>query len=136
MSRYVGAAISSLTRADDHQKADFSQIPISAIFVIHDAGLDWALAIQVITELLQSDGGRMGTRRPNAAFGKSNPDQMPIVLTNPDLIWGRQVLRPCMQAHCSFISDYPLPRLGMGAFRSALSTIYKAGRLLSTVPLG
>jgi hypothetical protein len=66
---------------------DFSQLPLHAIFVIHDAGLDWALATQVITELLCSDGGRMGTRRKRQ-FGVYDGRDVPVVLTNPDFIWG------------------------------------------------
>jgi hypothetical protein len=66
---------------------DFSQLPLHAIFVIHDAGLDWALATQVITELLCSDGGRMGTRRKRQ-FGVYDGRDLPVVLTNPDFIWG------------------------------------------------
>ncbi|GFZ49435.1 hypothetical protein JCM24511_07555 [Saitozyma sp. JCM 24511] len=88
---------------------DFSQLPLHAIFVIHDAGLDWALATQIITELLCSDGGRMGTRRKRQ-FGVYDGRDLPVVLTNPDFIWG---------------TDYPLPRFGMAAFRIGLNAVYK-----------
>lgn len=30
---------------------DFSTTPFSAVFVIHDDGMDWGLATQVITEI-------------------------------------------------------------------------------------
>lgn len=54
--------------------------------MIHDAGLDWALATQVITELLCSEGGRMGTQR-DRQWGVED-GKIPLVLTNPDFIWG------------------------------------------------
>lgn len=62
-------------------------MPIHAIFVIHDAGLDWALATQVITELLNSDEGRMGTQRKRE-WGVPDKKEIPLILTNPDFIWG------------------------------------------------
>lgn len=66
---------------------DFSQIPFSAVFVIHDNGMDWGLATQVITEVLASNGGVLGTRRD-----VSSGVQVPLILTNPDVIWGSWVL--------------------------------------------
>ncbi len=71
----------------DQRDIDFSTTPIHAIFVIHDAGLDWALATQVITELLNSDGGRMGTQRERR-WGVPDKKEIPLILTNPDFIWG------------------------------------------------
>jgi hypothetical protein len=65
---------------------DFATTPIEAIFVIHDDGLDWALATQVITEILNSDGGRLGTQRKRD-WGVEDGG-IPLVLTNPDFIWG------------------------------------------------
>ncbi|ORX38584.1 HAD-like domain-containing protein [Kockovaella imperatae] len=88
---------------------DFSNVPLQAIFVIHDNGLDWALAIQVITELLTSDHGRMGTERYRDK-GVSDGKEIHLVLTNPDIIWS---------------NEYTLPRFGMGAFRLALEAVYK-----------
>lgn len=63
---------------------DFSKIPFKAVFVIHDNGMDWAFAIQVITEVLGSEGGVLGTARK----GKGDGGQIPLILTNPDVIWG------------------------------------------------
>ncbi|ORY35621.1 HAD-like domain-containing protein [Naematelia encephala] len=96
---------------------DFSNTQIEAIFVVNDDGLDWGLASQVITELLMSDQGRLGTS------SQGTPKHIPLVFTNPDVIWG---------------SDYPLPRLGMGAFRIALEAIYKTltGRDLEYTQFG
>jgi hypothetical protein len=44
--------------------------------------MDWAFAIQVITELLGSNNGILGTK------GKAGDKQIPLILTNPDVIWG------------------------------------------------
>lgn len=49
--------------------------------------MDWGLAIQVITELLGSEGGVLGTRR-DRQFGESDGRDLPLILTNPDVIWG------------------------------------------------
>ena len=65
---------------------DFSTVPFSAVFVIHDNGMDWGLATQVITEVMSSKGGLMGTRKDMTNGGK--PD-VPLILTNPDVIWGK-----------------------------------------------
>jgi hypothetical protein len=71
----------------DHQRdIDFSQIPFQAVFVIHDRGLDWGASVQVITELLDSQDGRLGTKR-SRQFGVSDGKEIPIILTNPDVIW-------------------------------------------------
>ena len=74
-------------RSADPQRVDFSSTPLHAIFVIHDNGMDWGLATQVITELLSSQGGILGTRRERPHGGTSGQD-IPLVLTNPDVIWG------------------------------------------------
>ena len=62
---------------------DFSKTPLEAVFVIHDNGMDWGLAAQLITELLSSDKGLLGTRKERTSGG-----EVPLVFTNPDLIWG------------------------------------------------
>jgi hypothetical protein len=61
---------------------DFGKVPLKAIFVIHDNGMDWAFAIQVITELVSAQGGVLGTK------GKGEGGHIPLILTNPDVIWG------------------------------------------------
>ena len=64
---------------------DFSSLPFSAVFVIHDNGMDWGLATQVITEVLSSKNGALGTRRD---MSSGSEGQIPLILTNPDVIWG------------------------------------------------
>ena len=70
------------------RNVDFSQIPFSAVFVIHDNGMDWGLATQIITEVMASKGGLMGTRRDTI---RSDDTTVPLILTNPDVIWGKWV---------------------------------------------
>jgi len=94
------------------RNVDFSQIGFSAVFVIHDNGMDWGLATQVITEVLTSQGGVLGTYKARQGGADA---EVPLILTNPDVIWG---------------SDYPLPRLGMGAFRLALEAVYKVSHTM------
>ncbi|EIW67341.1 hypothetical protein TREMEDRAFT_33906, partial [Tremella mesenterica DSM 1558] len=103
--RYV---LSAEEEAFARTDIDFASTPLHAIFVIHDRGLDWGMATQIITELLASDGGLLGTRRKRR-FGEEATGEVPLVLTNPDFVWG---------------TDYPLPRFGMGAFRLALAAVY------------
>jgi hypothetical protein len=74
------------TTFDKQRNVDFSQIPFSAIFVIHDRGLDWGASTQVITELMESEGGRLGTKRARQ-FGVADGQEIPLILTNPDVIW-------------------------------------------------
>ncbi|KAH8081835.1 HAD-like domain-containing protein [Filobasidium floriforme] len=112
---------------------DFSQTPISAIFVMHDSR-DWGRDVTLICELLSSENGVFGTRRQEkkemdsddknrSSVGSEGEEHMPLVFSNPDLEWQ---------------SDYPLPRLGQGAFRMSVETIYKAttGRDLPFVQYG
>ncbi|KAK0195670.1 HAD-like domain-containing protein [Armillaria mellea] len=82
---------------------NFSNTPISAIFVFHDPR-NWALDIQIICDVIQSNGiigGPYG--------GSTKPVE--LVFCNPDLIW-----------RC----DFPRPRLGQGAFKEAFQAVYKA----------
>lgn len=73
------------------QHVDFSQTPIEAVFVIHDHGMDWGLSIQIILEILSSQGGVLGTSR-SRKWGESGiaegEKEIPLILTNPDVIWG------------------------------------------------
>jgi hypothetical protein len=54
--------------------------------VIHDRGLDWGASTQVITELLESENGVLGTKR-NRKFEVSDGKEIPLILTNPDVVW-------------------------------------------------
>ncbi|KAI0314277.1 HAD-hyrolase-like-domain-containing protein, partial [Amylostereum chailletii] len=82
--------------------ADFSQTPISAIYVFHDPR-NWALDIQIMTDVLL---GR-GTVLPSPA---SSPP-VRLVFCNPDLLWR---------------AEFPRPRYGQGAFREAFQAVFKA----------
>ncbi|KAJ7497059.1 HAD-like domain-containing protein [Mycena latifolia] len=86
------------------KKVDFSQTPISAIFVFHDPR-NWALDIQVICDVLQS-GGVIG-----GPYLENQIKPVELVLCNPDLIWR---------------SDFERPRLGQGAFKEAFQAVFKA----------
>ncbi|VDB95371.1 unnamed protein product [Peniophora sp. CBMAI 1063] len=86
---------------------DFAQTPISAAFVFHDPR-NWALDIQILLDVILS-GGYIGKPWSHS----SNPQTSPVdlVFCNPDLIWK---------------SDFPVPRLGQGAFREAFQSVFKA----------
>ncbi|KAJ6593638.1 HAD-like domain-containing protein [Mycena capillaripes] len=88
------------------QKVDFSQTPISAVFVFHDPR-NWALDVQVICDVIQSEGLIGG---PYVPLEKQiNPIE--LIFCNPDLIWR---------------SDFDRPRLGQGAFKTAFQAVFKA----------
>ena len=113
------------------QPADFSKIPISAIFVFHDPR-NWSLDIQVILDVIRSRGIIGGPyldtppsadqqplpqherahaprqERSEAAVAGSDPIE--LVFCNPDLLWK---------------SDFPQPRLGQGAFREAFQAVHQ-----------
>jgi len=77
---------------------------IDAIFVFNDPR-DWALSIQLIVDLLRSADGVYGT----LAEPKSER-HIPIFFTNNDLVWA---------------SQYDIPRLGQGAFRTAVQAVFQ-----------
>ncbi|KAI1452207.1 putative HAD superfamily hydrolase [Annulohypoxylon moriforme] len=87
---------------------------IDAIFVFNDPR-DWALDIQIISDLLLSQQGVLGTYSTN----NGNPDlpnrgwqrdgQPHLFFSNPDLFWS---------------AGYPLPRFGQGAFQAALAGVW------------
>ncbi|KAI0886144.1 putative HAD superfamily hydrolase [Annulohypoxylon maeteangense] len=87
---------------------------IDAIFVFNDPR-DWALDIQIISDLLLSQQGVLGTYSTN----NGNPDlpnrgwqrdgQPSLFFSNPDLFWS---------------AAYPLPRFGQGAFQAALAGVW------------
>ena len=79
------------------QSNDFSQTPISAIFVMHDSR-DWGRDVTLICELLSSENGVFGTRRQEkkemdsddknrSSVGSEGEEHMPLVFSNPDLEW-------------------------------------------------
>ncbi|KKA26461.1 hypothetical protein TD95_000120 [Thielaviopsis punctulata] len=91
-------------------------LKIDAIFVFNDPR-DWALDIQIITDLLQSQNGILGTYSPRNAdtslpnAGWQADGQPRVFFSNPDLLWA---------AH------FHQPRLGQGAFQAALAGTWQA----------
>ncbi|KAI5284764.1 hypothetical protein KEM54_001094 [Ascosphaera aggregata] len=91
-------------------------LKIDAILVFNDPR-DWALDIQIITDVLLSHKGIIGTysRRNNKDDllnrGFQQDEQPPLYFSNPDVIWAAQ---------------YHQPRLGQGAFIAALEGTWKA----------
>lgn len=67
-----------------------------------------ALDLQVIVDLLHSDGGRLGTRRPVSRVLRDG--HIPVYFSNPDLWWA---------------NEYAQPRLGQGGFRAALEGLWR-----------
>ncbi|EFX02268.1 HAD superfamily hydrolase [Grosmannia clavigera kw1407] len=96
---------------------DRQHLRIAAAFVFNDPR-DWALDIQLLTDLLQSRQGFLGTYDPEAvAHSHSHspsrsmsPFTPPrIFFSNGDLLWA---------------TTYHLPRLGQGAFAAAVSGVW------------
>jgi hypothetical protein len=59
---------------------DFAKIRFSAVFCMHDSH-DWGRDATIIMELIESDGGKLGTKR------KQGGPSIPLVFSNPDLEW-------------------------------------------------
>ncbi|KAI0656677.1 hypothetical protein C8Q70DRAFT_921283, partial [Cubamyces menziesii] len=99
---------------------DFSQIPISAIFVFHDPR-NRSLDIQVIIDVSRAHGIIGGPyldtpeyadqRGDGRLHGKDANTPIELIFCNPDLLWE---------------SGFPQPRLGQGVFREALQAVYQA----------
>ena len=93
------------------ESAPGSGLKVDAILVFNDPR-DWALDVQLITDLLLSRQGYLGTysaRNGDASLpgrGWQRDGQPRVYFSNPDLFWS---------AH------YHLPRLGQGAFQAALA---------------
>jgi HAD superfamily hydrolase (TIGR01450 family) len=94
-------------------------LKIDAIFVFNDPR-DWALDIQLITDLMLSHAGYLGTySRFNGSTNSSNlselhggwqEDGQPrLFFSNPDLFWS---------------TGYHLPRFGQGAFQAAMRGVW------------
>lgn len=92
-----------------------AQPKIDAMFVFNDPR-DWALDIQIITDLLLSENGVLGTYSskngqaslPNG--GWQSDGQPPLFFSNPDLFWS---------------ASYHHPRFGQGAFQAAMAGIWR-----------
>lgn len=83
-------------------------MPFKAVIVLNDSR-DWGLDISIISELLASEGGVLGTsrrKREGELEGDDIKQDVEVFFSNPDLLWG---------------SDYPLPRFGDGGQLLTLS---------------
>ncbi|KAL1884216.1 hypothetical protein VTK73DRAFT_5352 [Phialemonium thermophilum] len=106
---YRPSALSSSTSASS------TSLTIDAIFVFNDPR-DWAVDIQIITDLLLSSGGRLGTystRNGDASLpncGWQQDGQPPLYFSNGDLLWS---------------TGYHLPRFGQGAFQAAVAGVWR-----------
>lgn len=93
---------------------DNDSLKVDAIFVFNDPR-DWALDIQIITDLLLSRQGIMGTYSPKNGdpslpnSGWQQDGQPPLIFSNADLFWS---------------TTYHQPRFGQGAFQAAVSGIW------------
>lgn len=95
-------------------------LPFDAVFVFNDPR-DMGSDLQIVTDLLVSDGGHLGTRRPKST--DSSKPSVPVFFSNNDLLWA---------------NENPLPRLGQGAFRISLEAVYQlvTGHPLEDVIIG
>ncbi|KAJ7072513.1 HAD-like domain-containing protein [Mycena amicta] len=85
---------------------NFSQTRVPAIFCFHDPR-NWALDIQIICDLIQSEGRIGGPWVPL----EEQTRPVELIFCNPDLQWK---------------SDFPINRLGQGAFKAAFQGVFKA----------
>ncbi|KAJ4298685.1 hypothetical protein N0V88_003717 [Collariella sp. IMI 366227] len=92
-----------------------TNLKIDAMFVLNDPR-DWALDIQILTDLLLSHSGYAGTYSPlnnNPSLpncGWQADGQPKLYFSNADLLWS---------------AGYHLPRLGQGAFQAALAGVWR-----------
>ncbi|KAK3990284.1 HAD-superfamily hydrolase [Cladorrhinum sp. PSN332] len=91
-----------------------NHLKIDAMFVLNDPR-DWALDIQIFSDLLLSHQGYMGTYSPKNGnltepnCGWQGDDQPKLYFSNADLVWS---------------AAYHLPRFGQGAFQYALVGVW------------
>lgn len=116
--------ISPFTAITDEQlkriaqpRASLAETPFDAIMVFSDPR-DLSTDVQVITDLLNSENGYLGTIRQET----SETPSIPIYFSNNDLLWA---------------NNYHLNRFGQGAFRIMINSLYSevndGERLVDTV---
>lgn len=99
-----------------HAEDPANSLKIDAIFVYNDPR-DWGLDTTIITDLLLSREGIMGTLSSKNGDkslhnnGYQQDSQPKLYFSNPDLWWA---------------AKYHLPRLGQGGFREALEGVWAA----------
>ncbi|CAK7267517.1 hypothetical protein SEPCBS119000_002589 [Sporothrix epigloea] len=81
---------------------------IAAAFVFNDPR-DWALDIQILTDLLQARRGLLGTFDPASLSAKGSEGGTRLFFSNSDLLWA---------------AKYHLPRFGQGAFAAAVAGVW------------
>jgi len=95
------------------KQTDFTNIPISSIFVFHDPR-NWALDVQIMTDIIRSYPHGLGTpylaTNPAGKFGVDGSKGVELFFCNPDLLWRAQ---------------HHVPRFGQGAFKEAFLTVFK-----------
>ncbi|OBZ90468.1 putative CDP-alcohol phosphatidyltransferase class-I family protein C22A12.08c [Choanephora cucurbitarum] len=96
---------------------EFSKTPIHAVMVFHDT-FDWGRDLQIMLDALCSKDGILGTRKEDY-----QTQDVPLYWSNNDLIWS---------------TDFPAPRLGQGALKVALDSLYKelTGHALQSTSFG
>ncbi|WFD30969.1 hypothetical protein MSPP1_001995 [Malassezia sp. CBS 17886] len=90
----------------DVRRVDFSKISFAAIFVFHDSR-NWGRDIQYMVDLMRADDSVFGTLLTNEELKARR--KMPVYFSHNDLLWG---------------NNFPVPRMGMGAFHTALAAVY------------
>ncbi|KAK6454047.1 HAD-like domain-containing protein [Scheffersomyces xylosifermentans] len=83
--------------------------PIEAILVFNDPR-DMTTDVQIVSDLLNSDHGVIGTKRSIKKLKHREDPAIPIIFSNNDFLWA---------------NDYPLPRFGQGAFRIVIENLYR-----------
>ncbi|KAK5660701.1 hypothetical protein OQA88_12066 [Cercophora sp. LCS_1] len=92
-----------------------SSLKIDAVFVLDDPR-DWAVDIQIISDLLLSHAGYLGTLSPQngnctlPSCGWQTDGQPTLFFSNGDLEWS---------------ANFHLPRFGQGAFQAALAGTWR-----------
>ncbi|KAI9283828.1 HAD-superfamily subfamily IIA hydrolase [Umbelopsis sp. AD052] len=99
------------------KRYDFSREPIEAIMMFHDSR-DWGRDLQIMMDVLRSKNGMIGTQKADYSV-----QDTPVYFSNPDFLWS---------------NEFPVPRYGQGAFKTALEAIYKqhTGKELKSTSFG
>jgi len=96
------------------KQTDFTDLPISSIFVFHDSR-NWALDVQIMSDIIFSYPHGLGVPYPvTGTSWESSINRtkgVELFFCNPDLLWKAQ---------------HHVPRLGQGAFKEAFQSVFKA----------